>query len=117
LNETNVVVDTNIFFSFLLCRETESRRVFLTDSAHTFFCPRFFFVELFKHKERVSVASQLADEEVLECMHELLTRVQFVDEGCIPIGTWMEVRRLCRDVDLKDAPFGAHSASRWSTLV
>ena len=30
-----------------------------------------------------------------------------VEEGGIPIGTWMEARRLCRDVDLKDSPFVA----------
>ena len=34
----------------------------------------------------------------------LLSRIIFVDEGVIPIGTWMEGRRLC-EVDLKDTPF------------
>lgn len=99
MSEASVVVDTNVFFSFLLRRETESRRLFLTDFTHTFFCPRFFFVELFRHKERLAFASQLAEEELLECMHELLARVRFVDEGCIPIGAWVETRRLCREVD------------------
>jgi predicted nucleic acid-binding protein len=28
-----------------------------------------------------------------------------VEEGSIPIGTWMEGRRLCGGVDQKDAPF------------
>ena len=31
----------------------------------------------------------------------------FVEEGAIPIGTWMEARRLCQDIDLKDTPFVA----------
>jgi len=63
--------------------------------------------ELFKHKERIARATHLSEEGVLECLHELLARIQFVEEGSIPIGTWMEARRLCRDVDLKDSPFVA----------
>ena len=52
MNESKLVVDTNIFFSLLLRRDTSARRRFLTDITHTFYSPRFFVVELFKHKER-----------------------------------------------------------------
>jgi predicted nucleic acid-binding protein len=62
-------------------------------------------VEMFKHKERLVEASELGEEEILECLNALLSHVTFVEEGLIPIGTWMEGRRLCTDVDLKDAPF------------
>jgi predicted nucleic acid-binding protein len=62
-------------------------------------------VEIFKHKERITAATELAEDELLECLNALLARVVFVDEGAIPIGTWMEGRRLCAGVDLKDAPF------------
>jgi len=62
-------------------------------------------VEMFKHKERLMEASELDEEEILECLNALLSRVTFVEEGLIPIGTWMEGRRLCTGVDLKDAPF------------
>lgn len=34
-----------------------------------------------------------------------IARVTFVNEGVIPIGTWMEGRRLCVDVDPKDTPY------------
>ena len=47
----------------------------------------------------------MSGRSLLECLYELLARVHFVDEGGIPIGTWMEGCRLCRDVDSKDAPF------------
>lgn len=33
--------------------------------------------------------------------------MNFVEEGSVPVGTWMEARRLCRDVDPKDMPFVA----------
>ena len=107
MNDTQLVVDTNVFFSLLLRRDTALRRRFLTDTGHTLHCPRFFLVELFKHKERIAQATELSEDELLACLYELLARVHFVEEGSIPIGTWMEARRLCRDVDLKDTPFVA----------
>ena len=107
MNATKVVVDTSIFFSFLLRRTIAHRRRFQTDLLNSFYCPRFFLVELFKHKERIAAISELDADELLEVLHELLARVQFVEEGGVPIGTWMEARRLCQGVDLKDAPFVA----------
>ncbi len=107
MNATKLVVDTNVFFSLLLRRDAPVRRRFFADAAHVFYCPRFLLVELFKHKERIAQATHLSEEDLLECLHELLARIQFVEEGSIPIGTWMEARRLCRDVDLKDSPFVA----------
>ena len=47
--ESKLVVDTNIFFSLLLRRDTALRRRFLTDTACTFHCPRFLLVQLFKY--------------------------------------------------------------------
>ncbi len=107
MSENRIVVDTSIFFSLLLRRDAGLRKRFLTNNATTFHCPRFVFVELFKHKERIAQATALSEEELLECLYELLARVHFLDEGSIPIGTWVEARRLCRDVDPKDAPFVA----------
>ena len=105
--ESRLVVDTNVFFSLLLRRNTALRRRFLTETNCTFHCPRFFLVELFKYKERIAQTTELSEAELLECLYELLARVHFIEEGSIPIGTWMEARRLCRDVDPKDAPFVA----------
>ncbi len=107
MNETTLIVDTNVIFSLLLSRDSALRRRFLTDTSQTLYCPRFFLVELFKHKERIVQASELSEEELLECLQELLARLRFVEEGSIPIGTWLEARRLCRDVDPKDTPFVA----------
>ena len=105
MNPASIVVDTNILFSLLLRGETALRKRFLTDGALAFHCPRFVFVELFQHKERIAQATELSEADLLECLYELLAQVHFVEEGGIPIGTWMEARRLCRDVDPKDAPF------------
>lgn len=83
------------------------RRKLLTEPGRAFYCPRFFLVELFKHKERLARISALSEEELLECLHELLARVHFIEEGAIAVGTWMEARRLCREIDPKDTPFVA----------
>jgi predicted nucleic acid-binding protein len=107
MNEAKVVVDTNVFISFLLRHATVQRRRFLTDALCSFYCPRFFLVELFKHKERIARITELSESELLDGLHELLACVHFVEEGGIPIGTWVEARRLCRDVDPKDTPFVA----------
>jgi predicted nucleic acid-binding protein len=105
VNEAKVAVDSNVVFSFLLRRAAVQRRRFLADTAHRFYCPRFILVELFKHKERIARATDLNEDELLDCLSEVLARIHFVEEGGIPLGTWMEARRLCHDVDAKDAPF------------
>ena len=107
MSPTKLVLDTSVFFSLLLGRESAQRRRLIADPAYSFHCPRFFLVELFKHKERIARASSLDEAELLDCFHELLARLSFMEEGTIAVGTWMEARRLCREVDPKDTPFVA----------
>ena len=73
----------------------------------TFFAPRFLFVELFRHKDRLAQAAKVSEEAVLEALQTLVSRVEFVNEANIAMGTWMEAYRLCRDTDEKDTPYVA----------
>lgn len=73
----------------------------------TFFAPRFLFVELFKHKERLAAAAKVSEAEMLEALHTLVSRLEFVNEANVPVGIWMEAYRLCRDTDEKDTPYVA----------
>jgi predicted nucleic acid-binding protein len=107
VNANRVVLDTNVFFSLLLKRDGFQRRRSFFAAPFKYYCPRFLVVELFKHKERIARATQLSEDELLEFLHELLARIEFIEEGAIAIGTWMEARRLCQDVDPKDTPFVA----------
>ena len=104
-----VVVDTNIAFCALAsgCGALGIRLV--SPSEVEFFAPRFLFVELFKHKDRVMQASRLPEENVLEALNAMLESVCLIDAASIPLGVWMEARRLCEGVDLKDSPFVALS--------
>jgi predicted nucleic acid-binding protein len=102
-----VVVDTNILFAALVSRRARVREALFVEAKVSLFAPRFLFIELFKHQDRIMAATGLPKEELLDYLHGLLMRIRFVDEGAIPIGIWMEARRLCRDTDEKDTPFVA----------
>ena len=107
MNESAIVIDTSVLFSFLLKEESVRRKRFLTDSDLNFHSPHFVFVELFKHKERIVRASALEEKELLDCLYGLMVRIRFLEEGAIPIGTWFKAHRLCREIDPKDTPFVA----------
>ena len=102
---SSVVVDTNILFAALVGSRSRIREFLFTEKGLSFSCPRFLFVELFKHKERILTATDLSEEDLLDALNALLARVHFVDESTIPIGIWLEARRLCHDIDEKDTPF------------
>ena len=100
-----VIVDTNILFAALVSSRSLIREILFTENKLNFSCPRFLFVELFKHKERILAATELSEDELLDALNALLSRVHFVDEATIPLGTWLEARRLCHGIDEKDTPF------------
>ena len=100
-----VVVDTNILFAALVSRRSRIRETLLMEPGINFCCPRFVFSELFKHKERILAASDLSEDELLDALNSLFAHIRFVDESAIPLGTWLEARRLCSGIDEKDAAF------------
>jgi predicted nucleic acid-binding protein len=102
-----VVVDTNILFAALVSRRSPLRETLLMEAGVRFCSPRFIFTELFKHKERILAATDLSEEELLEAVTALFSRLAFEDEGAIPLGDWIQARQLCSGVDEKDTPFVA----------
>ena len=64
-------------------------------------------MELFKHRDRLLAATRLPEDKLLEALNELLESLQLVEAASIPVGIWMQARRLCDGVDLKDTPFVA----------
>jgi predicted nucleic acid-binding protein len=61
-----VIVDANIAFKYLASHRGDLRRRLGPASDLRFFSPRFLFVELFKHKERLARAANLSEVELLE---------------------------------------------------
>lgn len=102
-----VVIDANRIFSALIAANGSLRRVLCDSSDYNFYSPKYVLVELFKHKERIAMASGLDEPELLALLHELLERITFFDEDAIGIGSWTEAWRLCRDVDENDTAYVA----------
>ena len=102
-----VVVDTNVAFSVLASGSGDLAVRLLSPADTVFYAPRFLFIELFKHKARLVAATKLPEEKLLEALNELIESLQLIEAASIPVGVWMQARRLCDGVDLKDTPFVA----------
>ncbi len=107
MNADWVVVDANLAFKALTAGRGDLRDRVSPATPMKFFAPRFLFVELFAHKDELASAAKVTREEMLEALHALVTRLDFVNEANIPVGTWMEAYRLCKGVDEKDTPYVA----------
>jgi predicted nucleic acid-binding protein len=102
-----VIVDANIAFKSLLAGRGDLRERIGLGGHPYLFTPRFIFVELFKHKERLLRASGLPEADLLTGLHTLFNQLTFVHEDDISIGTWMEAYRLCKGIDVNDTPYVA----------
>jgi predicted nucleic acid-binding protein len=102
-----VVVDTNVAFSALAAGCGDLALRLLSPTETNFYAPRFLFIELFKNKARLVDATKLPEEKLLQALHELIESLQLIEAASIPVGVWMQARRLCDGVDLKDTPFVA----------
>jgi predicted nucleic acid-binding protein len=107
MNRRADVVDANIAFKALSAGRGDLRYKLAPATDLEFHGPRFLFVELFKHKERLTQASGLPESELLEALYSLVTRLVFDAESTISLGHWMEAHRLCHTVDEKDTPYVA----------
>lgn len=86
MNPDCVIVDANIAFKALVSNRGDLRDRLSPSANLAFHSPRFLFVELFKHKERLSVAAKLNEDQLLEALHTLVSRLEFVSEANIPLG-------------------------------
>ena len=107
MNADCVIVDANIVFRCLHAGRGDLRGRIGPGQHPQFFSPRFVFVELFKHKERLALSAKLSETELLEALYALVSRLEFVNEANIPVGTWVEAYRLCKGTDEKDTPYVA----------
>src|SRR2546430_2169827 len=81
MNADCVIVDANIAFKCLHSGRGDLRERIGPGGHPQFFSPRFLFVELFKHKERLAKAANLSETELLEGLYALVSRLEFVNEG------------------------------------
>lgn len=102
-----VIVDTNILFSALLGKSKNLREAILSEKELTFYSCKFIFVELFKYKEKIRAKSSLDEDEILELLHTLLSKIKIFNEESITNESLKKAYNLCKDIDEKDTPFVA----------
>ena len=100
-----VIVDTNILFSVLLGKSKNLREAILSEKNVTFYSCKFIFVELFKYKDKIQAKSSLDEDEILELLHTLLSKIKIFNEESITNDSLKKAYDLCKDIDEKDTPF------------
>jgi predicted nucleic acid-binding protein len=103
-----VIIDSNIVFSALRVKSSLTRDKIL-NSQDKYYAPNFLIGEIFKHKERILKRSKASEEETLEYLLKVLSRINFISEDSISTGNFIAAYRLCKDIDEKDTPFIALS--------
>ena len=79
-----LIIDTNVFFSALLKKQTKIEAIVLSQK-HEIYCCQFMAVELFKHKEKIlKCARNMTEDEILEVYYLLLRNMRIFNDGDIP---------------------------------
>ena len=107
MNADCVVVDANIAFKCLTTGRGDLRKRVGSGTNLKLFSPRYLFVELFKHKDRLIRATGLSEPDLLNALYTLTTHLEFTSEFNISVGTWVEAYRLCNGIDTNDTPYVA----------
>jgi len=112
-----LVVDTNVVFSALLKRDSKEIEIFQSAN-HDIFIPKFLFVEIFKHKEKIVKVSRLSEEEILDSFYSLLKYCTIFDDEDVPESIFHKAFDYVADIDPKDVVFIASAltidACLWS---
>jgi len=103
---TTIVVDTNIIFSALVNKNSNIAS-FLLEPNRPLIMPKFGFVELFKHKEKICAVSKHSQDEILEILYEFMRHIEFFDENSISISSLKAGWEFVEDIDPKDLLFVA----------
>jgi predicted nucleic acid-binding protein len=101
-----IIVDTNIVFSALVNKNSKIA-TFLLEPNHALVMPKFGFVELSKHKEKICAVSKHAQDEIIEILYELIRHIDFFDENSLSVNSLTDAWALVKDIDPKDMLFVA----------
>lgn len=99
-----IIVASNIIFAAI--RSTDSTvKDILVNPVYKFYAPKFLFVEIFKHKERILKKAKVSDQKLLEFLAEILHYINFINENIITTETYIKAHALCKNVDENDTAF------------
>ncbi len=86
---TKIIVDSNIIFSTLRSKNSQTLERILT-SGEQYFAPNFLIGEIFIHKERIMKNSKTSAEETHAYFLKVLTKMNFVNETNISISNFID---------------------------
>lgn len=92
----------------MLSRNEDFRQI-MFDPSYRIFTAKYLIVEIFKHKERIVKASKVSEEEIYAYLHEVLSRIEFINEDLISTQNYVKAYWLCKDTDENDTAFVALS--------
>jgi predicted nucleic acid-binding protein len=101
-----VVVDTNILFSSFLSKNSNIRKILLSDRFLFFSCNSC-IAELIVLKDRIKKYTKLKEKELFYFIHEIVQKIEFVNERYISKEAFYKAWQLCKDIDESDTPFVA----------
>lgn len=101
-----IVLDTNIIFSSLVNKNSFLSDILL-DKKYNFVMPKYAYIELFKHKEKIMEFTRLRDDEILELLYRLLKNINVFDEDLITLNSLKTAYELVKDIDEDDIIFVA----------
>ena len=103
-----IVVDTNIVFSFLLNTQNTLGEIFFNSKTQfEFYSTSYMKIEIDKHWEKLKKISNLSEKNLEIAYLGLLSKIRFINEGLIPLETWVEAENLTSAIDPLDIDFVA----------
>ena len=75
------------------------------------------FIEIFKHRNKLSFLSELTEDELLVLLEKILSKINFVNATIVSTQTYLQAFNLCKEVDPNDTPFIALTLSLNATLL
>ncbi len=107
---TNIIIDTNIFFSALLNTNSRIGQIIINGSRYySFFAPEYMRVEVFKYKEKIKRFAKLNDDEFIEIYELIVRNITILNQALIPKKVYRNAELLCKGIDMDDTPFVAMS--------
>ena len=103
-----IIVDTNIFFSFLPNTNGNIGNVFFENKFKFYSC-EFLKVEIKKHWVKLFFLSKLNENDLEISYNLLLSKIIFVTKELIPRDVYVEAKNLVKDINLDDTEFIANA--------
>ena len=103
-----VVVDTNIVFSAVLNSNSRIGRLLLDASAgFEFYSCKYMQGEIRNHLPKIRRLTRFGDDELLELLLLVESRIFFIDESILPASIVSDARELVEGIDSDDCVFVA----------